>query len=329
MILRGDDASPAPAGRVVLVAGGGEGIRLGAGSVLRGVKVHRAPSGPAVGVRVTGASPAGGASLDGVVVDAGGAGGAFATGVLVEGSGTVRIAGATVAGTTTCGLEVARADGDQAVEVTDGLLQGNAVGLRLLRGALAVTGARIFGSGGPGVQAVPAAGEVAQLTLRSTTVARGGNVGLHLQGLAALELTQVQVCLNAGRSQTIAGVTRTAGGLLALGNVATAPVLQANRFHGNTGDQVVIGGSASAWSLASADCQATGAAAPNLVAGYTAPGVGVAAISSAVDVTRISWGSASFPALGSDFLQAATGTVTGSDNYCEPVTTAPDCPAAP
>ena len=331
MTLRGADATPSPADRPVLASGGGEGIRLGAGSALRGLSLRRASGGPAVGIRVTGASPTGGASLDTVVVEAGGAGVGFATGVQVEGNGLVTLRSSSAYGATVAGLEVVRADGAQEVAVSGGLLQGNAIGVKLERGTLSLNGTQIFASTGPGIQAAPATGDVAKLTARSVTVARGANVGLLLQGLAALELTQVQVCANSGRSQTILGVTRTAGGVLALGAVTATPVIRASQFFSNTGDQVVIGGggSTSPWSLSSTDCSSTGEGAPNVLAGYVSPGVGITVITATADVTKISWGSEDIPRQNSDYVLGGTGAVPGSDNSCQAAVPAPACPAAP
>jgi hypothetical protein len=325
MTLRGDDSPLAPAGRVVTAAGGGEGISLGVGSALRGLTLRRAASGPVVGVRVTGAG-----ALDFVVVDSGG-GGAFATGVLVEGSGAVTLTDSVVIGATAVGLDVARADGDQTVADARGLLKGNATGVRLQRGALSLQVTQIFGSSGPGLQAAPASGETARLSAKGATVARGTSVGLDLQNLAALDLEETQICANAGRSQTIAGVTRTAGGLLVLGNVATAPVVRANRLFGNGGDQLVIGGSGgTVWSLEAASCSDGGAAAPNVLAGYVSPGVGLSAIGASVAAGNVSWISDNLPQEGADYFRNPSGAVTITrGNYCGMVTPALSCPQTP
>jgi hypothetical protein len=324
MTLRGDDSPLAPAGRVVTAAGGGEGISLGVGSALRGLTLRRAASGPTVGVRVTGAG-----ALDSVVVDAGG-GGAFATGVLVEGSGVVTLTDSVVIGATAVGLDVVRADGDQAVADTRGLLKGNATGVRLQRGSLSLQVTQIFGSSGSGVLAAPASGDTARLSAKGATVARGTSVGLELQNLAGLDLEETQICANAGRSQTIAGVTRTAGGLLVLGNVAKAPVLRANRLFGNGGDQLVIGGSSSTvWSLETASCS-DAAAAPNVLAGYVSPGVGLTAIGASVAAGNVSWISDNLPQEGADYFRNPSGAVTITrGNYCGMVTPAPSCPQTP
>ena len=324
MTLRGDDSPLAPTGRVVTAAGGGEGIKLGAGASLRGLTLRRAASGPVVGVRVTGA-----AAVDTVVVDAGG-GGAFATGVLVEGSGAVTLTDSTVIGAAAVGLDVARADGDQTLADKRGLLKGNAIGVRLQRGALSLESTRIFGSVGSGLLAAPASGDTARLTAKGATVARGDSVGLELQNLAALDLEEVQICANLGRSQTIAGVTRTAGGLLVLGNLATAPALKGNQLFGNGGDQLVVGGSGgTAWSLETASCLGVGSAAPNVLAGYVAPGVGLTAIGASVAAGNVSWISDNLPQVGVDYFRNGTGAVTISGgNYCA-MAVGLNCPPMP
>jgi hypothetical protein len=325
MMLAGADSPPAPGSRILVLSGGSEGVKLGAGASLFGVKVRRGSGGPLVAVRVTGTSPVSAASLDTVIVDKDGSG-AFEIGVLVEGSGGVRLDGIQVLGATAAGMDVARIDVDQAVVVNDAVLDGNAIGVKLERGDLTLSTSRILRSSAEGISSQLGQTGLARLTVLGGIVARGLSVGVAVTNLDLLDLEQTQICGNAGRNQSLLSTTRLVGGFLALGRPPSQVAIKANNFHDNGGDQVFIGGTSTPWSLGAASCDGVGAVAPNVLAGYSAPGVGLAAVGAPVDATAVSWKTIEFPSGGTDFISLATGTVTIANSlYCLPLAT-PVCP---
>jgi hypothetical protein len=325
MTLAGDDPAPAPAGRLLEVTGGAEGVRVEAGASLVGLTVQRAAAGPLVALRIAGASDAAAPSLRRVNV-AMAPGPAFGIGILVEGSGAVTLDTVKVDGATAAGLEVARDGADDAVTVSGAVLDGNGVGVLLGKGELTLESPSIWRSTGEGISASLTATGSAKLTVTGGTIAHGKSLGISVKYLDRLHLSATRVCGNDGTNLTLAGVPRKVGGLLAQGAAPVDLALSANLFHDNGGDQVVVA-SATGWRLSGAACDGT----QNVLAGYagSTSGVGLAAIAAgAVDARNCSWKTDVAPSSSTDYYQTGTGTTVDATTSCQ-AGTAPVCPSAP
>ncbi len=120
-----------------------------------------------------------------------------------------------------------------------------------------------------------------------------------------------------------AGGDRTGGGLVLRGATPQAVTFVGNQVIGNDGDQVLVFMSG-AVSLSVQNC----ASRPNVIACYTAPGVGVSSVAQTLDVGHSIWpkdGTSLAP--GVDYLTAPGKGVTGTGTAC-PVF-AGTCPARP
>jgi hypothetical protein len=316
MALAGDDTPPAPATRFLEAKGAGaEAVRLEAGATLAGVTVRRGTGGPALGVRVLGASPTGTASLRAVKVDGSGAGGGFETGVRVEGVGTVafdavEVRGATAGGAaaTGRGLEVVRDQPDQLVSVASGVFAQNDTGIRVIRGDLTLTAPTVTENIKEGIDASPASGTSAERGLRveDGLLAHNGS-GLRVAFMQRFSLQRTRICGNNGMSRTVYANTRLVGGLYGVGNGTTEFSIQGNLLHGNGGDQVLVYLSTVPWVLSGAGATCA-AAERNVFAGYTSPGVGVAAVGADVVARYAAW-KVPLPASPGDFLFSDGGTL--------------------
>jgi hypothetical protein len=317
--VAGDDLPLAPADRILEVQGpAAEGVRLEAGASLAGVTVRRGPGGPDLAVRVVGASPVGGASLQAVRVDAGGAAGAFAGGVLVEGAGVVVIEGVRVEGATGNGMEVARTDVEDGVTVTSSTFTGNAIGVRLAKGSLLLSASTVRESGVEGVKAVAAAAGETRVAIWDSFLVRNGAAGLWLEMNGSVDVQRTQICGNTGSDRTVSDETRKVGGIYAF-NDGPTPVLpplrpslvfDGNLIHDNGGDQVLIGAGVN-WDLGASSCGAR-----NVVTSYRAGGgVGVRSIGAIVGARRWEWESGLSPPGTLDVLASQSGSVD-SGNHC-------------
>lgn len=322
--LIGDAASPAAAtNRIIAVQGPGpEGLQVHPGATVQGVAVQRAdPAGPTVGVLLVGGSAAGGNTLASVRIDAGGAGGPFATGLRVAGANTIAVSDVLVKGATVAGLEVNRLGAGDVVLVDQSVFDGNQVGVSLLKGDLTLSGSTVRSSLAEGVTA---AGSAASITIQDGLVARNGSTGLVLTAVEKLVLERTRFCRNSGADRTYGGQTRKVGGIYSLGPKPPQLSFTGNRLHDNTGDQMYLVASAATWDISGPGGCASGV--PNVFAGYSAPGVGLAALASNVLALNNAW-EASFPTAGVDY--AVSGTCgagacqidvgTGSGNVCLPV----------
>ena len=344
LTLIGDDATPASAtNRIIAVQGPGpEGLRVHPGAVVRGVAVQRGATATnelTIGVLLTGGPAASGNTLVSVRVDAMGAGGGFAIGLRVAGgnvvasANTIAMSDVLVRGATVAGLEVNRLGASDVVIVTDSVFDSNHVGVSLLKGDLALRASTVKSSVAEGVSAVSGSGS---LTILDGIVAHSGATGIVLTAIQALSLERTRICGNAGSDKLYGGQTRKVGGLYSQGPRPPRLAFLANRIHANTGDQMYVVASAATWDISGpggvGGC-ATGV--PNVFAGYSAPGVGLAALATNVLALNNSW-EVSYPLDGVDFTASGTcgaaacgiDVGTGSGNVCLPAAPADlACPA--
>lgn len=327
----GVDAPLAPASRVLTVRGAGaEAVRLEAGATLAGLTVRRGTDGPALGVRIVGASPAAGSSLTAVEVDALGAGGPFATGVRVEGAGAVALTTVAVRGATTSGLEVVRATIDDQVTATDLLVDGEAtaagaaLGVGLSTGDLTLRRPVVKRSAGAGVVA-SGSGVTARLTVEAGKLHDNFGTGLAAQLLGRLSVSGTKVCKNkGGAARNINGTSRLVGGVFLAGAAPTEQAITGNRFFENDGDQFAIGLGTGTWVLAGpSDAGAICGAGVNAFAGYGPGEYGLVAAAN-VDARFDAWPGGA-PSIGADVLTVSTptgpptvllGTEGGASDYC-------------
>jgi hypothetical protein len=325
--VSGDDAPLAPSGRILevqQVASATEGLRLGPGASLLGVTVRRATAAPDLAILVSGASPVGGASLESVRLDAAGPGGAFATGVRVVGTGDVVLQGVEVLGTTAAGLVVARDDGAQKVTATDTIVDGAAlavgsgVGVSLETGDLTLVRPEVKRSAGAGVVA-GGVGTV-RLTIQAGKLHDNLGIGISVQTLGRLAVTDTFICKNAGADQFISGANYAVGGIFAAGAAPSEQTFNGNRIFENGGHQVAIGLGSGTWNLDGPS--GTGlacAGGQNAFAGYS---TGYRGLLAAADVSAQynAWPTAP-PVVSVDVLKIGTpsvliGTEAGHSFYC-------------
>ncbi|MCM2334641.1 MAG: hypothetical protein NDI82_11930 [Anaeromyxobacteraceae bacterium] len=327
MAVVGDDVPLAPAGRVLTASGPGEAaVRLEAGAALAGLTVRRGLDGPAIGIRVVGASPGAGSSLTAVEVDGLGDGGRFATGVRVEGAGAVALTSVAIRGAASSGLEVERASIDDAVTATDLLVDGEAaaagpaIGVGLTTGDLTLRRPEVKRCEGAGVVA-SGSGVTARLTLEGGALHDGFGTGLAAQLLGRLVISGTKVCRNkGGASRNINGTLRLVGGAYLAGAAPAEQSVSGLAVFDNDGDQVVVGLGSGTWNLAgpSASGAACGAGV-NAFAGYGAGAYGLVAAAN-VDASWNAWQGGT-PAVGQDVLKIGTpsvilGTEGAASNYC-------------
>jgi hypothetical protein len=324
--LLGDETTSASAAtRIIVVQGPGpEGLQVHPGALVRGLAVERADAaGPTIGLLLTGGAAASGNTLTSVRVDAGAGGGGFATGIRVAGANAVAMSDVLVKGATIAGLEVNRLGASDVVLVTGSTFDQNQVGVSLLKGDLTLSGSTVKGSGWEGVVAATGTPGQTSLTLTDDVISRNGRGGVRLSVNDKLVVTGTRICGNTGYARSLSGVTRTVGGILAVGSPPTTLAFRGNLIHDNGGDQVFVGAGTS-WNLSGvAGCATTDR---NVFANFTAPGVGVTAVGAGVSAKFNSWQSAQ-PVLGTDYFVAAggaidAGTIGGATDYC-----LPDAPA--
>jgi hypothetical protein len=332
LTLIGDDTSSAAAtNRIIAVQGPGpEGLQVHSGASVQGVAVQRAAGGPTIGVLLAGGPPASGYALLSVRVDGGGAGGAFATGLRIAGANAVAVADVLVRQATVAGLEVNRLGAADTVQVSQSNFDGNQVGVSLLRGDLTLSGSTVKRSVAEGVTSV---GGAASLSIQDGLIANNLATGIFISSVQKLVLERTRVCGNTGTDRLYGGLTRKVGGLYSLGPKPLQLTFAGNRFHDNTGDQMYVVASTDTWDISGPGGCSIGV--PNVFAGYTAPGVGLAALATNVLALNNAW-KASFPTAGVDY--AASGTCggaacqidvgTGSGKVCLPTDPADlTCPA--
>lgn len=327
MTLAGDDTPLAPGSRVLEVGGAGvAAVELEAGASLAGVTIRRQAGGPATGVTLAAASPAGRASLTVVEIDAGGAGGPFATGVRVTGAGAVSLLEVAIRGATTAGLEVARAEAGDAVTAIDLLVDGEAtasgegVGVSLTTGDLTLRRPVVKRMSGVGVAATGAQA-TRRLTIEGGTLHHNLGTGLVAQLLGRLSVSGTVACRNkGGADRNLNGVLRKVGGVFLAGAVPAEQAFSGLKVFENDGDQLAIGLGSGTWNLAgpSGAGLACGTGV-NAFAGYQAGSYGVVAAGN-VDVSWDAWPDG-LPVLDVDVLRILTPTVVlgtegGASNYC-------------
>jgi hypothetical protein len=322
MTVAGAEFPAAGGNRIIAVQGTGaaEGIRVEAGGTLAGVIVVRgvAPA-PTLAVRVEGASPAGGSSLESVAVTDGGLGSAFTVGIRVEGSGAVTLAAVNVIGATAIGLEVARVGVAEPTSVSGALLKSNGIGVKIGTGDVTLTGPVVRNSATDGVVAGSAASNTVRVTLQDGVLFRNGGGGLSVSLTERLHLERTRICANTGTIRNVMGTNELVGGILALGDAPPDLRVKGNLIHDNGGTQVLIGASGTApWNLAASGCSALDS---NVFAGYTTPGVGVYAVGSQVQAKWNSWKTSSLPHSPTDFKVASGGTIDAigaGGEFCPP-----------
>jgi hypothetical protein len=321
--LIGDDtASAAATNRIIAVQGPGpEGLQVHTGASVRGLAVQRgASAGPTVGVLLAGGAAAAGNTLVSVRVDAGGAGLAFATGLRVAGANAVAVGDVRVLGATVAGLEVNRLGATDVVVVTGSTFDQNQVGVSLLKGDLTLAGTTVKRSVAEGVVSATGSPNQTSLAIADGVISSNGRGGVRLSVNDTLSMTGTRICNNNGVVRSYAGENRLVGGVIAVGDPPAALTFRGNFIHGNQGDQVYVGASNGAWDLSGlSGCAASNR---NVIARYTAPGVGVAAVGAAVKAVFNSWNQA-FPVAGIDFFASTiaggsvdAGTGSGATDVC-------------
>jgi hypothetical protein len=304
--LLGDEAATAAgATRIIAVQGPGpEGLQVHPGAIVQGLAVERADvAGPTVGILLTGGLAASGNTLMSVRVDAGAGGGGFETGLRVAGANAVAVSDVQVIGATVAGLEVNRLAASDVVLVTGSTFDQNQVGVSLLKGDLTLSGSTVKRSLAEGVVAVTG---TASLTIRDGLIARNRSTGIVITAAQLLILERNRICGNLGSDKLYGGQTRKVGGLYSQGPRPPVLTFSGNRVHANVGDQMYVVASAGTWDISgpggAGGCD-TGL--PNVFAGYSAPGVGLAALAANVLAHNNSW-DVSYPIEGVDFSVLGT-----------------------
>jgi hypothetical protein len=196
----------------------------------------------------------------------------------------------------------------------------NQVGVSLLKGDLTLAGTTVKRSVAEGVVSATGTSGTTGLTIQDGLISWNGTAGLVLSANDRLVIQRTRICRNLGSDRGPTVPQRKVGGIFAVGGQPTVISFAGNWLHDNGGDQfyVLSGGP---WNLSGvADCAVGNR---NVLANYTAPGVGVAAVgNSTVSALFNYWGNPlERPAAGTDYISASGGAVdagTGgaSTNYC-------------
>jgi hypothetical protein len=327
--LIGDNESAAAApNRIIAVQGPGpEGLQVHAGAIVQGVAIQRAAGGPTVGVLVSEGSAVSGNTLIGdtlisVRIDAGGAGGGFATGLRIAGGNTVSVSDVLVKGATVAGLEVIRLGPTDVVQVSQSTFDGNQVGVSLLKGDLRLAGSTVKRSTWEGFVSATGTPGMTGFAIQDSFITWNGRGGMRLSVNDTVSILRTRICGNTGFDRTYSGVTRKVGGLYVVGNPPlTAIGFTGNLIHSNQGDQVYVGAASTTWNLSGA--AGCAAADRNVLADYTAPGVGISAVGASVAALFNAWGNA-FPLAGTDYFASPSvpigsvdaGTGGGATDFC-------------
>jgi len=260
-----------------------------------------------------------------VRVDFGGTTVPFGVGLRVGGGNAlvsdVAMGNVLVQGATVAGLEVNRYAASHVVLVTGSTFDQNQVGVSLVKGDLTLSGSTVKRSAWEGFVSATGTPGQTRFSIQDSLISWNGRGGVRLSVNDAVEFLRTRICGNVGYARSYSGVTRTVGGLLAVGNPPGTLAFHGNLVHDNGGDQVYVAASSAAWDLGGA----TGCAATdrNVFANYTLPGVGVAAVGASVSALFNSWAQA-FPAVGTDFFANPTapvgsvdaGTGSGATDFC-------------
>jgi hypothetical protein len=332
----GDETAPVavPLNRIIEVRGSASAPNAVAALVveqdasLRGLTVRRFDaSAPAVGILLDGSSPAGGNSLTSVRVDVGGTSVPFGVGLRVAGGNAtaggnaVAVGDVVVQGATVAGLEVNRLDAGHVVLVTGSTFDQDHVGVSLLKGDLTLSGSTVKRSAWEGFVSATGTPGLTRFSIQDSLISWNGRGGVRMSVNDSVEFLRTRICGNTGYARSYSGVTRTVGGVLAVGNPPGTLAFRGNLVHDNGGDQVYVAASSTAWDLSGlSGCAANDR---NVFANYTAPGVGVAAVGANVSALFNSWAQA-FPAAGTDFFANPTspvgsvdaGTGGGATDFC-------------
>ena len=251
----------------------------------------------------------------------------------IAGVNSIAVGDVVVQGATLAGLEVNRLDAGHVVLVTGSTFDQNQVGVSLLRGDLTLSGSTVKGSLGDGVSSVSG---TASLSIRDGLIARNGATGVVLSAVQSLVLERNRICGNLGSDKLYGGQTRKVGGLYSQGPRPPVLTFLGNRVHSNAGDQMYVVASAGTWDISGpGGVSGCGTGVPNVFAGYSAPGVGLASYFANVRAINNSW-EVIYPVNGVDFTASGTcGGVgcaiesgTSSGEICPPALPADlTCPA--
>jgi len=230
----------------------------------------------------------------------------------------VGVADVLVRGATVAGLEVNRLGAADMALVSQSNLDGNQVGVSLLRGDLTLSGSTVKRSVAEGVSSATGATGQTGLTILDSLIVWNGTAGLVLSANDKLVMQRTRICGNTGSNRTLSGQTRKVGGIFAVSNPPATLTFTGNWVHDNGGDQVYVG-AGGAWNLSGAPGCAMGDR--NVFANYTAPGVGVAAVGATVSALFNYWGApTAFPVAGTDYTAVSgavdAGTGSGNTDFC-------------
>lgn len=167
------------------------------------------------------------------------------------------------------------------------------------------------------------------LAIRNSRIEGASDSGIHILSQSSsmtLAMTGNTVQRNKGTTAyRINGIDRLAGGIALRGTTPSAITFIGNRVLGNEGDQVVVF-MAGTLNLASPGpgCSASS----NVLACYTAPGVGISTAAGVVDVANTTWARPAVELLpDQDYVTAAGSTLGGITQACAAF--AGNCPAVP
>ncbi len=292
--LRTADASPIPANYVIAIddAGASPGVRLSPGSSLTGFTV-RSTQAVGTGIEVACPGSPGPVGVTGVLVDGAGK---LATGIDVTGACPTTLTDVSASGAIGPGLRVASLETSVPTAVTRGLYGQNGVGMRLVTGAVTLTGepgaagpVEVASNIGSGIVVRP---EVATSVPAVSVVAAGldvhdnGDVGILVREVSptsAVSVVSSTIHRNAAVTSYGPAPSRKAGGLLVWGPPPTF-ILRGTRVCANSSDQVGVYASTGAVDLGARSC-----ATANTFAAVPAGNAAVWSTGAVVDASYAYW----------------------------------------
>ncbi len=220
------------------------------------------------------------------------------------------------------------------VALTRGSMTNSGEGIFLNKGRLFLDGVRIAGNEKMGIRADDFSGSP-RIEIRASKVIGNHDTGIALVNASEVRITSTTIFGNGavtswGGGALPSGASRKSGGVVLWGTPPSAENIEfgRNRIYANSGDQVLVLGTAASWMLNASGC-GSDSQGPifNVFACYdtTSPGPGVqsyrgvVAVDAIVSPNNAAWASVT-PSRSVDFFDYGTGASVTIASYCPPDT---------
>jgi hypothetical protein len=214
-----------------------------------------------------------------------------------------------------------------SVAFTGGSITGCGTGIEVTNGRLLLDGARIAGNAGMGVRGdLPGVNKGVEI--RGSKIVGNGDTGVALKSASEVRISGTTIWANGpygtasewGGEEVLSSVSRRSGGLVLWGEppVPAMLAITGNRIYANGGDQILVIGTWSTWTLDGTTCgvdtNTVGCYDPTY-SGTTVSYRGVVAIDAGVVAKKFSWPRLT-PSSIYDFWSFGIGTVSAQGSGC-------------